>query len=303
MFERQVAEKALDSVLLFSAIIAFAGIYMHRKESFPRIIAESYHDRCVKLLLVLSPGAQEVEDGTALASTCLLSSYEVLSSEEEDPSRHLFGAWSLLPNPMPVFSDKSLKAAGFWNFLRKDITYALIHECPLKLRLERASSQPITDDDIANSMTLLLGRAINVVFGGHEDDVLPEIMEWRGTLSKQPFSRIDDRPFPTIRMIQDSQVAAMQYYYVAMCLLHPEERIESALEIYGLSMCSESGPVLVNSYGAMVFAAKWLQSSEEQQTLVDFLRSSERKTGWAVGALVSKLKETWGEAGAAALNR
>ena len=53
-FAREGSEKALDSPLLFAAAIALAGIYMHRKAAFPRSIAESYHERCLKLLIALS---------------------------------------------------------------------------------------------------------------------------------------------------------------------------------------------------------------------------------------------------------
>lgn len=274
---------------------------MCRKESFPRIVAESYHDRCVRLLLALSGRDQNVQNGAALASTCLLRTYEILS-EDEDPNRHLFGASTLLP-PTPSFGDHSLTASGFWNFLRADITYALMHECALKVRLERASSRPLYDDDAANSMTLLLGRAINRVFGQTSDDVLPEVIEWRRLASKRPFSRIDDRPFPSIRMLRDSHVAAMQCCHAAICLLQPEERYRSAQEICGLAMCSESVAVLVNSYGIIVFAAQFLEGTEEQQTLVDFLRSSERRTGWSVGPLVSILRGKWAGNRAAAINQ
>lgn len=264
---------------------------MHRKESFPRAVAESYHDRCVKLLLALSAEDQEVGNGTALASTCLLRSYEILA-EDEDPNRHLFGASTLLP-PTPALADHSLLAGGFWNYLREDITYSLIHECPLKVHVERVVMEPMLDDEHANCMTLLLGRAVNVAFGGHNDDVLPELIGWWRAFTKRPFSRIDERPFPTIRMTRDCHTFAVQYHHVARCLLQPDERPSLAADICGLAMSSESAPIVVNSYGPICFTAQWLRSTEEQQTLVDFLRSSERRTGWSVGFLITKLRQRW----------
>lgn len=291
VFEREVVERALDSALLFAATIAFAAIYMHRKESFPRAVADKYHNQCVKLLVALSPSDQDTQDGTALASTCLLRSYEILS-EDEDPGRHLFGASTLAP-AIPDFEDRSLRAAGFWNFLREDISYALMHECPLKVRVGRASGQPTDDDDAVNIATLLLGRAINVAFGGHQDDVLPELDHWQQNFSSQPFSRINDRPFPTIRMTRDGHVAATQYHLVARCLLGSGDRASLVVDICGLVMNSESVPVVVNSYGIICYTAQFLRSTEEQQTLVDFLRSTERKTGWPVASLVNRLRQRW----------
>jgi hypothetical protein len=265
---------------------------MHRKESFPRAVAESYHDRCVKLLLALSAEDSEVRNGTALASTCLLRSYEILA-EDEDPNRHLFGASTLLP-PIPALTDHSLLAGCFWNYLREDITYSLIHECPLKVHVDRAveSLKPNHPDEYANCMTLLLGRAVNVAFGGQNDDVLPELMSlWRER--PVPFSRIDERPFPSIRMTRDAHAFAIQYHHVARCLLRPEERPLLAADICGLAISSDSAAIVVNSYGPICFTAKWLSTTEEQQTLVDFLRSSERRTGWSVSLIITKLRQTW----------
>jgi hypothetical protein len=291
VFEREVVERALDSALLFSATIAFAAIYMHRRESFPRAVAESYHDRCVKLLLALSATDDQVSDGTALASTCLLRSYEILA-EEEDPNRHLFGASTLVPS-IPALADSSLLARGYWNYLREDITYSLFHECPLKVRVDKTVTQPVHDDQYANSMTLLLGRAVNVAFGGIEDDVLPEVLDWGRNFAQKPFAQIRERPFPTIRMSRDCHASALQYHHVARCLLSEEQRPDLAAEICGLAMSSESSPVVVNSYGPIAFAAAWLPSAEEQQTLVDWLKSSEKRTGWSVSFLIRKLRRHW----------
>lgn len=269
---------------------------MSRKESFPRAVAEAYHDRCVKLLLALSAEDEEVRNGTALASTCLLRSYEILA-EDEDPSRHLFGASTLLP-PIPALTDSSLLAGCYWNYLREDITYSLIHECPLKIHVEQAAEhlRPSHSDEYANCMTLLLGRAVNVAFGGHNDDVLPELANlWRER--PEPFSRIDERPFPSIRMTRDSHAFAVQYHHVARCLLQQDERPQLAADICGLAISSESAPIVVNSYGPISFCARWLRTTEEQQTLVDFLRSSERRTGWSVSSITSRLRRSW-QAGA-----
>jgi hypothetical protein len=266
---------------------------MHRKESFPRTVAESYHDRCVKLLLTLSAEDEEVRDGIALASTCLLRSYEILA-EDEDPNRHLFGASTLLP-PTPVLTDHSLLAGCFWNYLREDITYSLIHECPLKVHIDQVVGNVRLrhPDEYANAMTLLLGRAVNVAFGRQIDNVLSELAN-RWDERPQPFSRIDDRPFPSIRMTQDAHAFAMQYHHVARCLLIPDERPLLAADVCGLAISSESAPLIVNSYGPISFCAQWLETTEEQQTLVDFLRSSERRTGWSVAFIVSKLRRSWG---------
>ena len=290
-FEREGAEKALDSPLLFSAAIAFAGIYMHRKAAFPRAIAELYHDHCLKLLIALSRDDRAIHDGTALASTCLLRSYEILA-EDEDPNRHLFGASTLVP-ALPTLSDHSLLAGGFWNYLREDISYSLFSDCPLKVQMDQVCLLERLDDEYANNISLLLGRTVNVFFGSETHDVLPEIHAWRKRFVREPFSRVEGDDFPIVKMAKDCQVAAMHYYYVAKCMLESDNRPALAAEIIGLSMSAESASVIINAYGPMCYSGQYLTSGEQRQGLIAYLRSTERKTQWSVGFIISKLKKKW----------
>jgi hypothetical protein len=291
-FEREGAEKALSSPLLFAAAIAFAGIYMHRKAAFPRSVAEMYHDRCLKLLIALSGEDPGIRDGTALASTCLLRSYELLA-EENDPNRHLFGASTLVPS-LPSLADHSLLTSGFWNYLREDISYSLFSDCPLKVSMDQVCLLEAHDDEFANHMTLLLARTVNVFYGKDEDDVLPEIHAWRRRFTRQPFSRTQGKVFPVVKMLKDCQVAAIHYYYVALCMLDESDRRPGyAAEIVGLSMAAESTTVTINAYGPMCYSGQYLTSGEQRQALIAYLLSTERKTQWSVGFIVSTLKKKW----------
>ena len=290
-FAEQGAELALDSPLLFSAACAYSAIYLHRRLAFPRSIAEAYHGRCLNLLIALSGEDEAIRDGTALASTCLLRSYEILA-EDEDPNRHLFGASTMVP-PMPLLTDHSLLASGYWNYLREDITYSLIHECPLKIQIDQVFVQASTDDEFASSMTLLLGRAVNTFFGQGPDDVLPEIHEWRARFSREPFSRIEGGVFPAPKYLKDCQAAAMHYYHVACCMLEPENRALHAAEVVGLAMSAETPLVWVNAYGPICFTSQYLTSGEQRRNVITFLRSTEKKTGWNLKYIVSTLREKW----------
>ena len=282
---------ALDSPLLFSAAIAFAGIYLHRRLAFPRSVAEAYHGRCLNLLIALSEEDHAIKDGTALASTCLLRSYEILA-EDEDPNRHLFGASTLVP-PMPLLTDHSLLASGFWNYLREDITYSLIHECPLKIQIDQVFVQASADDEFANSMTLLLGRTVNNFFGQESVDLLPEVHEWRARYRREPFSRIEGGVFPAPKCLKDCQVAALHYYHVASCMLEPENRALHAAEVVGLAISAESPTVWINAYGPICFTGQYLTSGEQRRNVVTFLRSTEKRTGWNLGYIISSLRKRW----------
>jgi len=125
-------------------------------------------------------------------------------SEEEDPNRHLFGAFSLLPDLTSALPSKPLLLAGLWNYLREDITFALINGCPLKTDIGSVEIGAYRDDDYASQITLLLARVINTVFLDIEDHGFTlhrEVSQWRSSLPFEPYYETSqEEGFPRILM-------------------------------------------------------------------------------------------------------
>ena len=300
-FAQEAPTRALDSPLLFAAIVAFAGCFSARTSSSSLAIAEAYHTRCLRFLISLSPADEAVQNGTALAATCLLRSYEILS-EVEDPNRHLFGASTLLPPQTPALNDGSLRAGAFWNYLREDITYSLIHGCPLKIEVGRCLDNAVTASNLSNAMTLLMARTINIYFNEKEDprdvQILKEDMMlcWH-THQPQPFAyyhkETDD--FPTIKMLTDTQVAAHHYNKVIQCMLMDQNRAGLAAEICSLAMSSLSNAVVVNAYGPICFTGQWLETASQRNALVKWLYDTQKRTAWSVNPIIEKLGKAWGK--------
>ena len=97
----------------------------------------------------------------------------------------------LLDGPLP----RDLLAAGFWNYLREDITFSLFEICPLKMGLH-AVPIPVShgnDEDYLNTASLILGKIINVAF-----DHLPTAEECEEMLSmvRQFISTVPNRTRP-----------------------------------------------------------------------------------------------------------
>lgn len=180
-------------------------------------MAEFYHHRCVQRLIELDQGNELITRGVALAATCLLRSYEILDGDI-DPNRHLRGAYSMAPlqDVLSGNLQPGLPGAGFWNYLREDITFSLFEKCPLKMDL---ITTPLlvnhhSAQDYLNSITLILGKIINTTFGrdltGSEwiDDV-EMLSQWRAACPEtmQPFSREQSEPgaihlFPAVWFLQ-----------------------------------------------------------------------------------------------------
>lgn len=89
---------------------------------------------------------------------------------------HLHGCYSILSSH-PIRLESGLVRAAFWNYLREDITVALIEKRRLMIELlDEHYPQLENDDDYANYVTVLLGQVINQCF---RDDMDPlELSRW-----------------------------------------------------------------------------------------------------------------------------
>lgn len=98
-----------------------------------------------------------------------------------------------LTGPLP----RDLLAAGFWNYLREDITFSLFETCPLKMSLREVPLPAThdTDEDYLNTASLILGKIINIAFDHVTDSeegesMLQMVREFIPTFPKRmyPFS-------------------------------------------------------------------------------------------------------------------
>ncbi|TGJ85352.1 hypothetical protein E0Z10_g3426 [Xylaria hypoxylon] len=84
-FSVEVPMLALDEPLLFYAVIALSAMHVSQTTaSSARTIAETYHTQCIGCLIDLDPEDMLIKKGVALATTCLLRSYEILAGELDD---------------------------------------------------------------------------------------------------------------------------------------------------------------------------------------------------------------------------
>lgn len=82
LFGTKLPEIALDNSLPFAAILALAAVHISQTTApSARAAAEFYHGHCIRILIGLKDEDDcEVDTrGLALASVCLLRSYEILS--------------------------------------------------------------------------------------------------------------------------------------------------------------------------------------------------------------------------------
>ncbi|UNI18443.1 hypothetical protein JDV02_004711 [Purpureocillium takamizusanense] len=280
---------ALEEPLLFCGVVAVAAMHLGKttttattKTAGARAalaMAGVYHAECVARLIALGEGSALLENGVALATVCLLRSYEILD-EEIDPNRHLQGAYSLasrrgLLNDAP----NALFTAGFWNYLREDISFSLFQGCPLKMDLNGVVVPP---GDAAlppghlHAASLILGRVINAVFQrpvvGSEEwmELLRVTKAWYGSLSsaQKPFSRIEGAgggggggELTKVWFLEDSHASAMHYFLTICCILtisaSPEQLAHLPPAHDGAAAADDSAPSrddLLDGYASEICA-------------------------------------------------
>ncbi|KAF5509535.1 Kanamycin B dioxygenase [Colletotrichum fructicola] len=311
-FATRLPEIALENSLAFAAILALSAVHISQTTApSAKAAAEFYHGHCIRILIDLKDDEHgEVNtQGLALASVCLLRSYEILS-EEIDPNRHLRGAYSLAAyrSPLIDYLGSGLRTAGFWNYLREDITFSLFQRCPLKIDLDQMPlpSQHHTDHSYLNTVSLILGRIINACFSSTIAEqtwtvLFDMLRSWSADLPARfrPFSK-EDRglglSLPSIWMLRDCHASALHYRLVCVAILCAQatpknvaklrqfleqdhkmgDTKEEVLEACGLDLCgiaftANIPAVLVNAFGPIALCARFIRSEASQQEDLDAL--------------------------------
>ncbi|KAK1237103.1 hypothetical protein MKX07_005982 [Trichoderma sp. CBMAI-0711] len=257
-------------------------------------------------MIQLDEKSELLTNGVALAAACLLRSYEILD-EDVDPNRHLRGAYSLASCEASIAGSPpdSLLAAGFWNYLREDITFSLFEGCPLKMDVTESAAPSLADDgndQQLHSISLILGQIINKAF--------------RVTLSTVG-------ELPSFWFLQDFYASARQYLLVSLSILavsaqpdqlsmlpavnastgitgHAADKDDLldayALEICGIAFTTNIPSVVVNSFGPIAYCGKFIRSEQARQEVIRRLAACKRPVGWPVERLISSLKQSWAAA-------
>ncbi|KAB8078773.1 hypothetical protein BDV29DRAFT_165749 [Aspergillus leporis] len=319
---------ARKNSLLLSAILAFAAAAQSscylKRDLWD--LAESYHLESVQALLRLTKDLDEFKTGETLAAICLLRSYEIIS-QNVSCQNHLQGSYSLLAS-RPAALETELLSAGFWNYLREDITVALIEKRSLMIELSHEHLPPAVrgEDDLANRITYLLGKVINrcldrdaspleqYEWESYKDD----LGKWRASLpaSFEPICTPGlhgESKFPCLWTVSGWHASSLQYYHTALIILSIAKPIRGdmntlqqidrisafenelqghAIQVSALAISSNSAPVWVNSFGPISFCGPWLKDCQKTFELINETQTWGSKTGWPVMSIVESLSRS-----------
>ncbi|KAJ5580274.1 uncharacterized protein N7459_006259 [Penicillium hispanicum] len=229
-FSADVARRASQSPLLLYACLAVSACHLSRTtNTIPPNVADSYHERCVSIMLpVLEKPEFEIAIDILLSSTVILRFFEQISSHtpSNDPQRHLLAGSVYISSHVGSAISGGLASASFWVFVIQDIQFALTYQKCLRLtfapfddRLRHlwAAKPILSDGDWVNRAIWLLAETIDFCYnvsgrnyGGHlgiagEIALKQRIREWETSradsfipLHVSPPEPEMGKPFPVV---------------------------------------------------------------------------------------------------------
>ena len=322
LFAELVPLKALHNSVLFKAIVALSASHQSRTGDFSSTEVLRLHEACLNDLIEALDNYDPSRQPEFLAATCLLRSYEILNGDTRNQD-HLSGAFSFAAARSIDLERWGLVQAGFWNYVREDITVALELRRPMRMQIDVRAALPggMTGlpHDHANIVTYILAKVIGFCWGNerHEENfndwhfLEEELTHFRTQLppSFSPYSlapKPGNGSFPSLWMLRPYHVATVQYLYIASMLLHLsapshagivdlDDTLESyALKIIGLCSTNPSIPARVNSFGPLSFCGRYLNHREHRRALRELLWGMSKEIGWNVEHVIRDLCGCWG---------
>ncbi|KAH8802480.1 hypothetical protein F5884DRAFT_860843 [Xylogone sp. PMI_703] len=311
---------ALDSPILFKALIAFSAHHMSTVTGEAHGLGLAFHAACVEDLLKVMDNFQLRLRADYLAATCLLRSYEILAGDSRKEQKHLLGAY-LFSAREPIDMNKNgLAQAGAWNYLREEITVALECQRPTRIGIDFDfdATEYYSDSMRSNIITYILARIINHCFWKPVEEyplqqrqkdwqaLRKQLTVWREHLpaSFEPYSTAAKagNPFPSLWLLQPWHVAGQQYCSIAEILLAlydpfaPVDRefvLKQTLKVCGLAYTNDNVSARVNAFGPLAFCGRNLTLTVHREGLKAMLWEFSKPTGWPVHCIINDLEEYW----------
>ncbi|KAJ5378319.1 uncharacterized protein N7496_005728 [Penicillium cataractarum] len=284
-FALEVHQRAPRTPVLLNAILAVASLHQSRLSGSSIVVAEQYHEECVKLILGMLNQADGPIDDILLATTVILRVYEQMNGSFNDEECHLLGASALAS--APAATSGRLWKAAFWVYLRQDIYMAILGQRPIKTDLTIcttwANEEPTNDYEWSQAIMLIVADIIGFCFSTLWDDPAERWASLRERLDNWAFSRpasfepyyynernmAAGRCFPDFWLFEQCHVTAIIYYHMGYALL-----------------------LIYDPNHAMGINARRQQKVLEL-AILDMLEQAEIEDQWPTARISQVLKEEW----------
>ncbi|CAI0646505.1 unnamed protein product [Colletotrichum noveboracense] len=329
-FARVVPKRAVYCPTLLNAMFSAAAKRLSRTMGVDAVIADRYHQRCLRSLIPALSSSTAVVDDNLLAAVVILRFTEEVDIGSMTLESHLMGTRILLAAQANAADFSSLRLSAFWLALRQEIYMAFVHTRPvhpnffpsIRRILERKDADDTTADCYyANKVIGICAACLSHCYGQENHhgksyvELKQELEDWwrEKPWYFQPMWANQDAGLflPEEQYITDAAVTGLQHYHLSRMLLiahNPkvprlgtafrvmeEELKQTVRVICGLAVANErTAPAHVNGCIAIAMAGDRFTDRKEQEELYRILLKTDRRLGWPTHAARAQLREAWG---------
>ncbi|KAK2070406.1 hypothetical protein P8C59_004897 [Phyllachora maydis] len=184
-FETMVPRRAGTCPVLLNAILALAARHQSNKDSgFDELLANRYHQRCLRDLIPLLSHAATVKDENLFAATIILRVLEEMEVKTmgTDYKSYLSVTHAFVERASDSLVPGTLSAACFWVGLRQEIYKAMMGQTAVRMSLHHAlADRSLADADDctwANRAVVHCADVLNHCFGHQADRWAQRFQRW-----------------------------------------------------------------------------------------------------------------------------
>ncbi|TDZ13787.1 hypothetical protein Cob_v013082 [Colletotrichum orbiculare MAFF 240422] len=326
-FARVVPKRAVYCPTLLNALFAASAKRLSRTMGVDPMIADRYHQRCLRSLIPALSSSTAVVDDNLLAAVVILRFTEEVDIGSIHLESHLMGTRILLAAQTNAADFSSLRLSAFWLALRQEIYMAFVHSRPvhpnffpsIRRILERNDTDDIGADCFyANRVIATCASCLSYCYGPDDQgasyaQLKQELEDWwrdKPWHFEPMYSNAEARFLPEEQYITDAAVTGLQNYHLSRILLiahNPkvtrlstrsrvmEEEMKMAVKtICGLAESNDrTAPAYVNACIAISMAGDRFTDRSEQDELYRILLKTDKKLGWPTHTARTQLREAW----------
>ncbi|KAK1466180.1 hypothetical protein CCUS01_01027 [Colletotrichum cuscutae] len=314
-FAKVVPKRAVYCPTLLNAMFSASAKRLSRTIGVDGVIADRYHQICLRSLIPALSSSTAVVDDNLLAAVVILRFTEEVDIGSMTLESHLMGTRILLAAQENAADFSGLRLSAFWLALRQEIYMAFVHTRPVYHSffpsIKRIQERGNSDENAVDCHYAKKAEDNHVRSYAQlkEDlDVWWKEKPWY-------FDAMWANPEPGFLLeeqyITDAAVAGLQHYHLARMLLiahNPkvarlgtaframeEELKQTVRVICGLAVANErTPPAYVNACIAITMAGDRFTDRKEQEELYKILVKTDRRLGWPTHAAQSQIREAWG---------
>ncbi|KAL3479968.1 fungal-specific transcription factor domain-containing protein [Aspergillus californicus] len=263
-----------------------------------------------------------------LATTLIISTYEMLDDSSQDWQRHLEGVF-LIQRSQVIHGDSGgLKSAVWWSWLCQDVWAAFREKRKtLTFWIPKKTYASLTPSELAARSVFVLAKVIN--YCSREESILADINiqarvdrarhlrrmldEWwsHRTVEFSPLPAMTSGTSAAFRPIwirTPAFAVAVQLHCVAHILICSHEPCLGGLDQYlqrqatvrqcveiicGIAMALKDDGSSLMSSQCLFIAGIFTQDGRSRECILDLLDLCRRRTGWPVRSFGDELRQSW----------